>query len=329
MSGANSAILVTGASGFIGSHVCDMLLARGNRVVGLDNFDDYYSRKEKEANLSQAKTNSNFLLVEGDIRDADSAEKVLREHNIALVIHLAARAGVRASIVEPERCVDANVRGTLVQLEAARNTGVKNFIFASSSSVYGERTEVPFRESDPTDRPLSPYGASKKAGEVLCYTYHHLYGISIACLRFFTVYGSRQRPDLAIRKFAEVMLANRPLPVFGDGTSQRDYTHIQDILTGVNGAMEWCRRAGSPHYGIFNLGSKNPISLNELVKFLGDILEISPKREILPLQPGDVSQTYADASLAERELGFRCRVPFKEGLADFCQWLRSHNSSTK
>jgi len=329
MNSAFLPILVTGAAGFIGSHVCDMLLAKGNRVIGLDNFDDYYSRKEKEANLIRAKTNSNFSLVEGDIRDADLAAQVLREHGISLVIHLAARAGVRSSILEPERCVDVNVRGTLVQLEAARKAGVKKFIFASSSSVYGERSEVPFRESDPTDRPLSPYGASKKAGEAICYTYHHLYGISIACLRFFTVYGPRQRPDLAIRKFAELMVANRPLPVFGDGTSQRDYTHIQDILTGVNGAMEWCRKSVSPHYGIFNLGSKNPISLNESIKYLGEILEILPKREILPLQPGDVSQTYADTTLAERELGFHRMVPFREGLADFCQWLRSHNSSTK
>ena len=325
MNDANSAILVTGAAGFVGSHVCDMLLGHGNRVVGLDNFDDYYSRKEKEENLSQAKTNPNFLFVEGDIRDADLTARVLHQQSISVVIHLAARAGVRVSIMEPERCADVNVRGTLVQLEAARKAGIKNFIFASSSSVYGERSEVPFRESDPTDRPLSPYGASKKAGEALCYTYHHLYGISIACLRFFTVYGPRQRPDLAIRKFAELALANRPLPVFGDGTSQRDYTHIQDILVGVNGAIKWCRRSGSPHYGIFNLGSRNPISLNELIKCLGEILGISPKCETMPFQPGDVSQTYADSSLAERELGFHCTVPFKEGLADFCQWLKGNH----
>jgi UDP-glucuronate 4-epimerase len=325
MNDANSAILVTGAAGFIGSHVCDMLLGNGNRVVGLDNFDDYYSRREKEENLSQAKTNPNFLLVEGDIRDADLTARVLHQQSISVVIHLAARAGVRASILEPERCVDANVRGTLVQLEAARKAGINNFIFASSSSVYGERSEVPFRESDSTDRPLSPYGASKKAGEALCYTYHHLFGISIACLRFFTVYGPRQRPDLAIRKFAELMLADRPLPVFGDGTSRRDYTHIQDILIGVNGAIKWCRRPGLPRYGIFNLGSRNPISLNELIKCLGEILGTPPKCETMPSQAGDVSQTYADSSLAERELGFRCTVPFKEGLTDFCQWLKGHH----
>jgi UDP-glucuronate 4-epimerase len=327
MVSSRTTILTTGAAGFIGSHVCDMLLGNGNHVIGLDNFDDFYSREEKEANLKQAKSNQKFLFIEGDIRDADLAARILHEHSISLVIHLAARAGVRASIAEPERCMDVNVRGTLIQLEAARKAGVKNFIFASSSSVYGERAEVPFRESDSTDRPLSPYGASKKAGEALCFTYHHLYGMSIACLRFFTVYGPRQRPDLAIRKFAQLMLENRPLPIFGDGTSRRDYTHIQDILTGVKGAMEWCNRFDSSHYGIFNLGSRNPITLNELIKHLGDVLNVTPKRDTLPFQSGDVSQTYADTTLAERELGFRCSVTFKEGLADFCQWLMRRRSS--
>jgi UDP-glucuronate 4-epimerase len=315
-------VLVTGAAGFIGSHVCDMLLASGHAVIGLDNFDPYYPREEKENNLAEALASADFSFVEGDIRDGDIVARILHEHDISLIVHLAARAGVRASLLAPEEFFDVNVRGTVVLLEAVRKAGVKNFIFASSSSVYGDRSEVPFRESDSTDRPLSPYGASKKAGEATCYTYHHLYGLNIACLRFFTVYGPRQRPDLAIRKFAELALADRPIPVFGDGSSRRDYTHIRDILTGIKGAMAWGERTGAARYGIFNLGSNSPVTLNNLLQHLEDALQIPLKREYHPPQPGDVFQTYADTTLAERELGFQHTVPFKEGLSDFCQWLR-------
>jgi UDP-glucuronate 4-epimerase len=315
-------ILVTGAAGFIGSHVCDMLLANGHAVVGLDNFDPYYPREEKERNLRDAPASANFSLVERDIRDRGSVSRILSANDFSTVVHLAARAGVRASLLEPEEFFDVNVRGTVVLLEAARKAGVKNFIFASSSSVYGDRSEVPFRESDSTDRPLSPYGASKKAGEAVCYTYHHLYGLSIVCLRFFTVYGPRQRPDLAIRKFAELAMADRSIPIFGDGSSWRDYTHIHDILTGVKGAIAWCGKTGAPRYGIFNLGSNSPVMLNNLLQYLEDALQIPLKRDYHAPQPGDVFQTYADTTMAKRELGFRPTVPFKEGLSDFCQWLR-------
>jgi UDP-glucuronate 4-epimerase len=318
----SSTVLVTGAAGFIGSHVSDLLLERGHRVIGVDNFDPSYPRHIKEENLRGAKANRNFSLVEGDIRDARLADRIFREHKISIVLHVAARPGVRASIEEPELCLDVNVRGTIVQLEAARKTGIKQFVFASSSSVYGDRQEVPFRESDSTDQPLSPYGASKKAGEAICYTYHHLYGMAVACLRLFTVYGPRQRPDLAIRKFVELALAGKPLPVFGDGTSRRDYTHIQDILTGVQGAIEWCSKSGPPRYGTFNLGSNSPVTLEDLLQDLAEALQMPLKREQLPFQAGDVFQTYADTTLAERELGFRHTIPFKEGLADFCRWLK-------
>ncbi len=320
----SSAVLVTGAAGFIGSHVCDLLLKRGHRVIGVDNFDPGYARQTKEENLQSAKANPNFSLVEGDIRDARLADRIFREHKISVVLHFAARPGVRASIEAPELCMDTNVRGTIVQLEAARKAGVKRFVFASSSSVYGNRDEVPFRELDSTDQPLSPYGASKKAGEAICYTYHHLYGMAVACLRLFTVYGPRQRPDLAIRKFAELALAGKPLPVFGDGTSRRDYTHIQDILTGIQGAMGWCSKSGPPRYGTFNLGSNNPVTLEELLRDLSEALQMPLKREQLPFQSGDVFQTYADTTLAERELSFRHTIPFKQGLADFCRWLKDH-----
>ncbi len=320
---SSSTILVTGAAGFIGSHVCDMLLKNRNMVVGLDNFDPYYPRAEKEKNIRLANDNSDFILIEGDIRDAELTAHIYQDYDISFVIHLAARAGVRASILEPELCLDVNVRGTAVQLEAARKAGVKRFIFASSSSVYGDQSKVPFCESDATERPLSPYGASKKAGETICYSTHHLYDMSIACLRFFTVYGPRQRPDLAIRKFAELALADKPLPVYGDGSSRRDYTHINDILSGIRGAMDWCSASEEPRYGIFNLGSSNPITLKDLLDSLAESLQLPLKHKSLPFQSGDVFQTYADTSLAERELGFRHSVPFEEGLADFCQWLRN------
>ena len=239
------------------------------------------------------------------------------------MIHLAARAGVRASILEPELCLDVNVLGSAVQLEAARKAGVKRFIFASSSSVYGDQSKVPFSESDATEQPLSPYGASKKSGEPICYTYRHLYDMSIACLSFFTVYGPRQRPDLAIRKFAELALADKPLPVYGDGSSRRDYTHIHDILSGIRGAMDWCTTTDKPRYGIFNLGSSNPITLKDLLDLLTKSLQIPLKHKSLPFQSGDAFQTYADTSLAERELGFHHSISFEEGLADFCRWLKN------
>ncbi|MFH1010321.1 MAG: GDP-mannose 4,6-dehydratase [bacterium] len=318
-------LFVTGAAGFIGSHICDMLLESGHSVVGLDNFDPYYPRAEKEKNLRQGMKNAKFSLVEGDIRDAELVSTIFRKNSLSSVVHLAARAGVRASLLEPEEFLDVNIRGTAVLLEAARKAGVRDFIFASSSSVYGDRSEVPFRESDRTDHPLSPYGASKKAGEALCYTYHHLYGLSIACLRFFTVYGPRQRPDLAIRKFTELALADRPIPVFGDGSSRRDYTHIRDILSGVKGAMDWCTQSVQPRYGIFNLGSNSPVTLESLLQHLEEILQKPLQRDYHPPQPGDVFQTYADTTLAESELGFRRTVSFKEGLADFCHWLIRQN----
>jgi len=321
-----STLLVTGAAGFIGSHVCDRLLEAGYSVVGLDNFDPFYPRAEKEKNLQTALKSANFSLFEGDIRDAELVTTVFRKNDISSLIHLAARAGVRSSLLEPEEFLDVNVRGTAVLLEAARKAGVRNFVFASSSSIYGDRTDVPFKESDPTDRPLSPYGASKKAGEALCYAYHHLYGPNIACLRFFTVYGPRQRPDLAIRKFAELALADRPIPVFGDGSSRRDYTHIRDILSGIRGAIEWCTQSVQPRYGIFNLGSNSPVSLENLLQLLEEVLQKPLKRDYQPTQPGDVFQTYADTTLAEYELGFRHTVPFEEGLAEFCQWLIRRNT---
>lgn len=318
----NLRVLITGGAGFIGSHLAEALLAQGARVAVLDNFDPFYPRSFKEQNLSACQGLPDFTLVEGDILDRELVARLFSEFRPQAVVHLAAKAGVRPSLEEPALYAEVNVRGTTVLLEAAHLFGVKNFVFASSSSVYGNRNTVPFKESDNTDHPISPYGATKKAGELLCHAYHRVYGMSISCLRFFTVYGARQRPDLAIRKFVALALAGKEIPIFGDGSSCRDYTHIRDILTGILGAIRW-GYASEPRHGIFNLGSSRPVELRELVSLIGDCLGRSIKTITLPFQPGDVMQTFADTALAERELGFRHEVEFREGLAEFFEWMRS------
>ncbi|HEY3294458.1 MAG TPA: NAD-dependent epimerase/dehydratase family protein [bacterium] len=314
-------VLVTGGAGFIGSHLCEALLTQGAKVAVLDNFDPFYPRASKEQNLAFCRSLPGFSLVEGDLRDADLVGRLFGEFRPQAVVHLAARAGVRPSLDDPALYADVNVRGTTVLLEAAHLTGVKNFVFASSSSVYGNRNTVPFRESDNTDFAVSPYGATKKAGEVLCHSYHQVYGISTACLRFFTVYGPRQRPDLAIRKFVRLALAGESIPVFGDGTTRRDYTHVRDILTGILGAIRW-GQSPEPRYGIFNLGSSHPIELRELISLIGDCIGHPVETKSLPFQPGDVVQTFADSSLAEQELGFKHDVNFRDGLKDFVAWMK-------
>lgn len=318
-------ILVTGGAGFIGSHLTDSLLKSGAKVTVLDNFDLFYDRKEKENNLASARENATFNFVEGDIRDGSLMSSLLRENQTDTVVHLAAKAGVRPSLEDPSSYVDVNINGTTILLEAVRKAGIRNFVFASSSSVYGDRTSVPLREDDNTDFPISPYGASKKAGEAICHAYHHVYGLSIACLRFFTVYGPRQRPDLAIRKFVRLALSGEEIPVFGDGSSRRDYTHIRDILTGIEGAIRWTD-SPDPSYRIFNLGSSNPVRLDELVNEIETALGQSVKRKNLPAQPGDVRQTYADTTRAEEELGFEPAVSFRDGLTEFIAWVKERHS---
>ncbi|MBI5059031.1 SDR family NAD(P)-dependent oxidoreductase [candidate division KSB1 bacterium] len=318
---SNQTILVTGAAGFIGSHLCEALLAAGARVIGLDNFDPFYDRALKEQNLEACLRSPHFHLLEGDIRDSGMLQRAFTQFRPQVVVHLAARAGVRPSLIDPLGYEDVNVRGTMQLLEAARGSGIRDFVFASSSSVYGEQSRVPFRENENTDQPLSPYGATKKSGEVLCHAYHHLYGLSIACLRFFTVYGPRQRPDLAIRKFARAILAGEEVTIYGDGSSQRDYTHVSDTVGGILGAIRWCAQ-GVPHYDIFNLGSAHPVALNELIALLERFAGVAAISKQLPPQPGDVSQTYADTTRAEAELGFRHRVEFETGLRDFMEWIK-------
>jgi len=309
--------VVTGAAGFIGSHVCEALLARGWQVVGLDSFDPFYDPAVKRDNVSGLLSDERFRLVEGDIRDADAVDGSLAG-GADVIVHLAARAGVRPSIEQPLVYQDVNVAGTTLLLEAARRHGVGRFVFASSSSVYGNNRKVPFSESDNVDFPISPYAATKKAGELLCHTYHHLYGLSVTCLRFFTVYGARQRPDLAIHKFTRLIESGKPIPVFGDGSMMRDHTYIDDIVAGVLAAVDRCSG-----YHIYNLGESRPVSLSDLIAAIETALGRKAVIERLPLQPGDVERTYADTSLAEAELGYRPATELAVGLERFVEWFRA------
>ncbi len=308
--------VVTGAAGFIGSHFCEALLAGGWRVTGMDAFDTFYDPAVKRRNVAQCLKHERFALREADIRDAAAVDRVLGG-GVDAIVHLAARAGVRPSIEQPLLYQDVNVHGTGVLLEAARKFNIPRFIFASSSSVYGNNRKVPFAESDNVDFPISPYAATKKAGELLGYTYHHLFGINVSCLRFFTVYGPRQRPDLAIHKFARLIEAGKPVPMFGDGSMMRDYTYIDDIVAGVMAALERCNG-----YKIYNLGNASPVSLSDLIAAIEHALGKKATIQKLPPQPGDVDRTFADITLAQTELGYSPRTEFRAGLAEFVKWLR-------
>lgn len=311
-------ILVTGAAGFIGSHLCERLVNEGRRVVGLDNFDPFYEAAIKRRNLAGLLRSESFELVEGDIRDAGCVESVLAQGGFEAIVHLAAKAGVRPSIEDPVGYTDVNINGTVVMLEAAKKNGIKKFIFASSSSVYGNNVKVPFSETDNVDYPISPYAATKKAGELICHTYSHLYGIGMTCLRFFTVYGPRQRPDLAIHKFARMIEAGEPIPVFGDGSMRRDFTYIDDIIDGVTAAIRTCA-----DFEIYNLGESRPVRLDELIAAVETALGKKANLNRLPEQPGDVRQTYADVDKAIRRLGYQPKTELADGLMRFVKWLRN------
>ena len=311
-------ILVTGGAGFIGSHTSERLLAAGKRVVCVDNFDEFYPVEVKRANIADCLRNPGYSLVVGDIRDEKLMAAAVKDNEVEAIIHLAARAGVRPSIEQPILYQDVNIGGTVSVLEAARKAGVKTVLFASSSSVYGGNTKLPFSEDDPVDHQVSPYGATKKAGELLCYVYHHLYGLNITCLRYFTVFGPRQRPDLAIHKFVKAMLAGETIPMFGDGSSGRDYTFIDDIVDGLMAAL-----AKSYPYEIINLGGSHPVSLKELIETIERVLGRKAEIEQLPEQPGDMRYTYADVSKAERLLGYKPKVGIEEGIRRFAEWYKS------
>ncbi len=310
-------VLVTGSAGFIGSHVVDRLLEQGEEVVGLDNYDDFYGRAVKEENLSAAHEHSSFIPIEADIRDRDAVAAL--PDSIDAVVHLAARAGVRPSIADPVLYSDVNLMGTSILLELTRDRKIPAFVFASSSSVYGNNPEVPFSESDDVDHPISPYAATKKSGELLCHAHSHLFETSCVCLRFFTVYGPRQRPDLAIRTFSRLLLSGQKISRFGDGSSARDYTYIDDTVDGVTAALDYAR-AGVGRYQIINLGESRTITLSEMIRTVGAVFGREPEVEELEMQPGDVDRTYANVSKARRLLGYDPNTEFKDGMEKFAQW---------
>jgi len=313
-------ILVTGGAGFIGSHLVQHLLNEGNwHVSVVDDFNAFYSPSIKRNNVAPFETNENFYLFEADIRDYKQLSSVFNERKFDCLVHLAARAGVRPSLAQPQLYTETNVNGTVNLLELARQHNVPQFVFGSSSSVYGNNAKVPFSEDDPIRNPISPYAATKAAGELLCHTYSHLYQIRCICLRFFTVYGPRQRPDLAIHKFADLISRGQPIPVFGDGTTRRDYTYIDDIIAGVRAAIDY----DETNYEVINLGESRTVELRELITLLEKELDMPATIDRQPLQPGDVQQTFADISKARRLLHYNPRTQIEDGIRNFVEWFRT------
>jgi UDP-glucuronate 4-epimerase len=314
-------VVVTGAAGFIGSHLTERLLATTDEtVIGIDNFDPFYPRAVKERNLAKATTSPRFRLYEIDLRDRQAIAALYAEHKPQSVFHLAARAGVRPSIADPEGYVDFNVVVTTNLLQLAAHHHTPSFIFGSSSSVYGNNAKVPFAEADITDAPISPYAATKKACELLCHTFHALSGISIAALRFFTVYGPRQRPDLAIHKFARAIMDDTPITMYGDGGTSRDYTYVDDIIDGILSARAHTLK--HPTYDVFNLGNSSPVRLSQLISLLEAAVGKKARVEGAPMQPGDVLRTYADIAHARHTLGYSPRTDLASGIAAQVRWLR-------
>ena len=313
-------VLVTGGAGFIGSHLVERLLGEGGwRVHVVDDFNDFYDPALKRRNVAPHAGREDFRLYEADIRDRAAMERIFGEARFDVIVHLAARAGVRPSLREPVLYAETNINGTLNLLELARARGVRQFVFGSSSSVYGENEKVPFAEDDPVSKPISPYAATKAAGELLCHTYSHLWGLRSVALRFFTVYGARQRPDLAIHKFARLISKGEAVPVFGDGTTRRDYTYIDDIIAGVRAALDY---EATP-FEIINLGESRTVELRELIGLLEKELGRDAIIDRQPLQPGDLPQTFADISKARRLLGYDPQTPIEEGIRRFVEWFRT------
>jgi UDP-glucuronate 4-epimerase len=316
-------VLVTGGAGFIGSHLVDRLLGAGaTSVTVVDDFNDFYDPALKRANVREHEGDPAFRLVEADLLDERALSALFDREPFDTVVHLAARAGVRPSLADPLLYQRVNVEGTARLLELARRSGVPRFVFGSSSSVYGARSRVPFLETDDVSRPVSPYAATKVAGEAMCHVYSHLFGMQVVCLRFFTVYGPRQRPDLAIHKFATAMLEGRPVTLFGDGTTARDYTYVDDIVDGIVAAM----RYGATPFEIVNLGGERPVPLADLVRTIAGALGVEPRIERLPEQPGDVPLTCASVDKARGLLGYEPRVGLEEGVARFVAWLEERRS---
>lgn len=316
-------ILVTGGAGFIGSNLVDLLLREGDwDVTVVDDFNDFYAPAVKRANIASHLDDPNYKLVPADIRDADALEQLFDENDFRYIVHLAARAGVRPSLSEPVLYNQTNVDGTLNLLELAKKHGVKQFVFGSSSSVYGINSKVPFSEEDPIFRPISPYASTKAAGELMCHTYSHLYDIRTVCLRFFTVYGARQRPDLAIHKFASLISEDSPISLYGDGSTRRDYTYIDDILQGVRSAIDYDRSA----HEVINLGESQTIELVRLIELLEESLGKKALIDRQPMQPGDVPITFADISKARKLLNYDPKTKIEDGIPKFVEWFKANRS---
>lgn len=313
-------ILVTGAAGFIGSNLVETLLESGINVIGIDNFDLFYERTIKVNNIKNAVNSPKYSFEEGDVRDPVFLDDCLKKFKPDIIVHLAAKAGVRPSLVNPQEYYDVNVMGTLNLLEMMRNNNITKMIFASSSSVYGNNSKVPFCEADNVDNPISPYAASKKSGELLCHIYCHLYKFDIFCLRFFTVYGPRQRPDLAINKFVKAILNNDTIYVYGNGTTSRDYTHIEDITEGVLRAIDKVKG-----FDTFNLGESKPVSLTDLVGIIEKTTGKKAHLEYVPMQEGDVIQTFADITKARRDLGYNPVIDLETGIKNYIEWFKVNN----
>lgn len=316
--------LITGGAGFIGSHLSERFLERGFEVINYDNFNDYYDPSIKRRNIAGLLQHAGYTLTEGDILDRQALQQLFQQHRFDAIIHLAARAGVRPSIAQPLLYEQVNCEGTVNLLELTRHHGVDKFIFGSSSSVYGENSKVPFSEDDRVDHPISPYAATKKAGELTCYTYHHLYKMKITCLRFFTVYGPRQRPDMAIHKFTKMIANGDKVPMYGDGTSRRDFTFIADIVDGIEKSLHACSA-----YHIYNLGESRTIDLRSLINLIQECVGKKALIEQLPLQPGDVPITYADISKARREIGYDPQVDIAEGVQRFVEWYKWNQTQSR
>ncbi len=311
-------ILVTGGAGFIGSHLTARLLDQGHSVCCIDNFNTYYDPKIKRDNCKPFLSHPNYCLYEVDIQHIEQMKPIFYKENFELIVHLAARAGVRPSIEDPDLYNRVNVVGTTNLLDLSKETGVRQFVFGSSSSVYGINSKVPFSENDRIDRPISQYAATKIAGEMLCHVYHNLYNIHVTSLRFFTVYGPRQRPEMAIHKFAEKIYNGEPIPFFGDGSSRRDYTFVDDIVAGILSAIE-----NNYPYEIFNLGNSNTISLKDLVSLIEENIGKKAILNKMDLQLGDVPITYADITKSREKLGYQPQTDIKDGIRKFAEWFLS------
>lgn len=324
MSDSTRNVLITGGAGFIGSNLTEHLLAEGGwNVTVVDDLNDFYPPEIKRANMDEVRSTGEFQFFEADIRCAESLQPVFDENEFDVIVHLAARAGVRPSLKEPKLYAETNINGTLNLLELARDYEIKQFVFGSSSSVYGENEKLPFAEDDPIFHPISPYAATKAAGEMICHTYSHLFDIRTVCLRFFTVYGARQRPDLAIHKFSKLIWEGKPITVFGDGSTRRDYTYIDDIISGVRAAMDY----DASMHEVFNLGESETTELSRLIELLEQSLGKEAIIDRQPMQPGDVPITYADISKARNLLGYDPQTKIEQGIPKFVEWFVSANRS--